>query len=319
MVAWPATPSRPAATRPTCAGHAAAVVLVLAALLGLARPATAADRASEPAALPAEAASFPQYLAELGLHRQAVAELQRQELLATPQWHAPGLGYPYGRRLLGLGRAAEAAELLAGAVEADQDAGRADRHRPLWALALARNGQTAQAVAMLSRLENFAAEPQRRAQAAAVRCLIHLSAAEAAMGGQCASRLLGPRADSEALADLQIDEDSAAFWHGAASAVVPGLGQALGGEWRDAGAAGLVNGGLAVATWSLVADALLVDASLLVLSMTARYYAGNIQRGADVGRAAAAETRRQAARKLADQLTEQSLGQPARPAAAGPP
>ena len=264
-----------------------------------------------------EGMSFPSYLADLGLHSFAIAELQRVELLGQPQWHGPGLGYGYGRRLLSAGYSAQAAEMLASAAETDEDAVRVERHQPLRALALARNGQTAQAVALVSRLENFTADPQRRADAMAVRCLIHLHAAESTMGGMCVRQLLGPKANAQALAALEADEDSWAFWHGAASAVVPGLGQALAGEWRDGGAAAVVNGSLGAATWSLLADGLYIDASLLVLSLTARYYAGNIQHAADAGRTAAIAARRQGARRLADQLVEQGPAAP--PRASEPP
>lgn len=257
-------------------------------------------------ATPAAAQSaqgFVQYLAALGMHRQAVDELQRLDLQGQPQWHAEGLGYAYGARLLQGGLAAQAAEVLAAASETDADPQRAQSQQTLLALALARTGQTAQAVAILSRLETFGATPQRRAQALAIRCMVHLSAAEADMGTPCAKQLLGPTADLQAIADLNTDVESRAFWHGAASAIVPGLGQALGGQWADSGAAFLVNGGLGYATWSLAADALYLDATLLGLGLTVRYYVGNIQKAADAGRAAAQRRKLDGARRLADQLS----------------
>lgn len=249
------------------------------------------------------AEGFVHYLAALGMHRQAVDELQRLDLQGQPQWHADGLGYGYGARLLQGGLAVQAAEVLAAASETDADPQRAQSQQTLLALALARTGQTAQAVAILSRLETFGATPQRRAQALAIRCMVHLSAAEAEMGTPCVQQLLGPTADLQAIADLNTDVESRAFWHGAASAIVPGLGQALGGQWSDAGAAFLVNGGLGYATWSLAADALYLDATLLGLGLTARYYVGNIQKGADAGRAAAQRRKLGGARRLADQLS----------------
>ena len=249
------------------------------------------------------AEGFVHYLAALGMHRQAVDELQRLDLQGQPQWHADGLGYGYGARLLQSGLASQAAEVLAAASETDVDPQRAQSQQTLLALALARTGQTAQAVAILSRLETFGATPQRRAQALAIRCMVHLSAAEADMGTPCVQQLLGPAADIQAIADLNTDVDSRAFWHGAASAILPGLGQALGGQWADSGAAFLVNGGLGYATWSLAADALYLDATLLGLGLTVRYYVGNIQKGADAGRAAAQRRKLDGARRLADQLS----------------
>lgn len=249
------------------------------------------------------AEGFVHYLAALGMHRQAVDELQRLDLQGQPQWHANGLSYGYGARLLQGGLAAQAAEVLAAASETDADPQRAQSQQTLLALALARTGQTAQAVAILSRLETFGATSQRRAQALAIRCMVHLSAAEAEMGTPCVRQLLGPAADLQAIADLNTDVESRAFWHGAASAILPGLGQALGGQWSDSGAAFLVNGGLGYATWSLAADALYLDATLLGLGLTARYYIGNIQKGADAGRAAAQRRKLDGARRLADQLS----------------
>jgi hypothetical protein len=265
------------------------------------------------------AEGFVHYLAALGLHRQAVDELQRLDLQGQPHWHADGLGYGYGARLLQGGLAAQAAEVLAAASETDAAPQRAQSQQTLLALALARTGQTAQAVAILSRLETFGATPQRRAQALAIRCMVHLSAAEADMGTPCAQQLLGPAADVQAIADLNTDVESRAFWHGAASAILPGLGQALGGQWSDSGAAFLVNGGLGYATWSLAADALYLDATLLGIGLTVRYYVGNIQKGADAGRAAAQRRKLDGARRLADQLSGAATAPIAGPAPSQPP
>lgn len=272
--------------------------LGLAALLTLVAP---ASHAQQPPAPPAPA-EFAAYLAELGLHRQAVDELQRLDLQGQPQWHGRALGYGYGVRLLRDGLAAEAAEVLTAVGETDPNPQRAEQHQPLLALALARSGQVARAVAILSRLETFGATAEQRGQALAIRCMVHLSAAQADQGAPCARQLLGPAADPAALADLQTDAESSAFWHGAASALLPGLGQSLGGHWADAGAAVLVNGGLIYSTWSLVADALYVDATLLGLGLTVRYYVGNIEHGAAAGRQAALRRRQRGARRLADLL-----------------
>lgn len=272
--------------------------LALAALLA---PVAAPSRAQQPPAPPAPA-EFAAYLAELGLHRQAVDELQRLDLQGQPQWHARTLGYGYGARLLRAGLAAEAAEVLTASGETDADPQRAERQKPLLALALARSGQVARAVAILSRLETFGATAEQRGQALAIRCMVHLSAAEADQGGPCARQLLGPAADPAALADLHTDVESQAFWHGAASALLPGLGQSLGGQWADAGAAVLVNGGLGYSTWSLAADGLYVDSALLGLGLTIRYYIGNIEHGAAAGRQAALKRRLRGARRLADLL-----------------
>lgn len=259
---------------------------------------------------------FVRYLAALGMHRQAVDELQRLDLQGTPQWHAEGLGYGYGARLLQGGLVAQAAEVLAAAVETDPDPQRAQSQQTLLALTLARTGQTAQAVAILSRLESFAASPEQRAHAFAIRCMVHLSAAEADMGIPCARQIIGTDVDLAAVAALSADVESRAFWHGAASAIVPGLGQALGGQWPDSAAAFLVNGALGYATWSLAADALYLDASLLGLGLTLRYYMGNIQKGSAAGRAAAVRAKLAGARRLADQLSRAAISTPA---SAGPP
>lgn len=245
---------------------------------------------------------FATYLAELGLHREAVDELVRQDLDGQPAWHAAGLGYDYGYRLLLQGHVDASVEVLTATVDSDEDPQRAMRQRLLLGLALARQGRPAQAVATVGRVESFANDPALQAHAHAVRCLIHLRAAEPVMGTACARELLGHTADPEALDDLASDPDSAATWHGIASAVVPGLGQALGGAWADAGAGMLVNGGLLGATWNLFADGLYVDGTLLVIGMTVRYYAGNIQHGADAGRNAALKRRDRGALKLADQI-----------------
>lgn len=254
-------------------------------------------------ALAQTAEGFARYLAQLGLHRQAVGELQRLDLQGRPAWHSDGLGYAYGARLLQGGLPTLAAEVLTATAETDPDSQRAESQQTLLALALARSGHTASAVAILSRLESFADTPRRRVDALAIRCLVHLSAAEADMGIPCTRQLLGAAADPHALVQFGTDIESRAFLHGAASALVPGLGQALGDQWADAGAALIVNGGLGYATWSLAADALYLDATLLGLGLSIRYYVGNIQKGYAAGRAAAQAQKVEAARRLADQLS----------------
>jgi hypothetical protein len=85
---------------------------------------------------------------------------------------------------------------------------------------------------------------------------------------------------------------------GILSALLPGLGQATGGNPGDGLVALAVNGGFATAVYFLIADGSLAGASLLGLGIGLRYYLGNIRNGAEAWRAAAESRRDQAARKL---------------------
>lgn len=81
--------------------------------------------------------------------------------------------------------------------------------------------------------------------------------------------------------------------------ILPGLGQATGGDPLDGGKALLVNGGWEAGAAVLALDGLYVDATLLTIGVGLRYYIGNIHNGAAAWRAAARRTRDAAARDLA--------------------
>jgi hypothetical protein len=95
---------------------------------------------------------------------------------------------------------------------------------------------------------------------------------------------------------------------GTLSGIVPGLGQATGGDPLDGGMALLVNGGWEVGSVLLALDGLYVDASLLAVGMGLRYYLGNIHNGAAAWRAAAHRKRDAAARELARLVGDLPLG-----------
>lgn len=257
------------------------------------------------AALAAEPAEFARYLASLGLHRAAVAELNKADLQGQPQWLAPGVGVPYALTLLADRQPAEAAEVMEGVLSSASPADAAE-YAVTEALVLEANGHHAAAIARLGRAEAFSDTAAGRLRAGRLRCALHLRAVEVEASGACVTHWLAPASRRRAVAQLK-RSSNAGWWRGALlSAVVPGLGQALGGEPLDAAAALGVNGALWTLTVDLYASGLVLDGSLLLIGMTSRYYAGNIQHGARaMGRAVQREQK-----SAADQLLQQLVALP---------
>lgn len=254
--------------------------------------------ASPAAAAPAD---FARYLSSLGLHRAAVAELYKSDAQGDPQWLAPGVGVPYALTLLAQRQPAAAAEVMEGVLASAPPADAA-QYVVAEALVLEANGQHAAAIARLGRAEAFAEAPVDRSRAGRLRCALHLRAVEVEASEACVTQWLAPAARSHAVTQLQ-RSSNAGWWQGAlASAVVPGLGQALGGEPLDAAAALGVNGALWTLTVDLYANGMVLDGSLLLLGVTSRYYAGNIQHGARAMQAAVLREQRSAADQLLQQL-----------------
>jgi hypothetical protein len=259
-------------------------------------------------------------LASLGLHAEAVGELERSlamvdlaeratsdtaELarmsatVAVALLQDPGTPRDLPQRALAVADAADPGGAVA---------------RAGWsALALHRAGRSADAVQILSRAETFAATSAERRHAAELRCLLHLQHTEVAAARTCALELLGPRAPSEAVATLHRDPDAEAYWGATLSAVVPGLGQWTDGEFSSGTAAFSVNGGLIAGTVSLALDAAWVDAGLLAVAMTARYYLGNVTHGRRAWRDRALRRQREAAATLTTALIRAAAAAPAPP------
>lgn len=252
------------------------------------------------AALPARAtepADFARFLASLGLHRAAVEELHKAELQGAPQWQAPGLGVPYAVTLLAAQEPVAAGDVLDGVLD-QMEPGAAFELAEVEALVREANGQHATAVALLGRAEAFASDPVARLRAARLRCALHLRAVDVEAGAACAQRWL-PRAAWQRARSSLLRSPRAGWWRGALlSAVVPGLGQAVGGAPLDAAAALAVNGGLWTLTVDLYSQGLVLDGTLLLVGMTSRYYAGNIQHGARAVQAAVEREQAEASQQL---------------------
>ena len=214
----------------------------------------------------------------------------------------PDHGLPLALQLLAIDRADLAVAVVQAVEQSSDDPLAREALAMHLALAQAKAGQTAAAVHRLLRIEQFGSDLATQAHAARLRCVVHLSAAESEPAVACARQLLGARADGQALAELALDPDRRAWRAGLASALVPGLGQLWAGEPGLAAGALVVNGSLVGGTVALIADAAYGDAVLLAVTMTLRYYVGNIEHAAAAARRDTLARQRRAAQTLLRQL-----------------
>lgn len=251
------------------------------------------------------ASDLTQQLLRIGAPDLAVAELHRQNADGGGVWHLPENGVPVAEQLLAADRADLAVEVLDAAQLAADDTATQGVLALHLALAQAKAGQIAAAVHGLLRVEQFGPSPLLRARAAALRCAVHLLAVEVQPSLLCVQQHLGDAADRNAVADLSLDAETLAFRAGLASAVVPGLGQLWAGQPAQAASAFAVNGGLIGSTTALIAHAAYLDAGLLFVAMTLRYYVGNIEHAVAAARQSTLDRQRSAAGKLAGQFAVQ--------------
>lgn len=275
------------------AGVLPAVALALALFAG---PAAAAS--------PDRDVGFAGWLLDLGLSEEAGRELARLALAGVEDPRFADVAARAGAALLHEDRPAAAAAAFALAAERSADPVRAERLRLAAAVGLLRAKDTPGALDALSRVEAFGSTAEVRDSARRLLCVGQLLARSAPAARACVLALV-PEEDPrrlrvERLLDrLSIDPERRARLGGYLSALVPGLGQATGGDPADGGVALGVNGAWISGTVLLVLDGLPVDAGLLSLGAGLRYWIGNVEHGARAWRQAAERERSEAARELA--------------------
>ncbi|HSM92204.1 MAG TPA: hypothetical protein VLT47_04900 [Anaeromyxobacteraceae bacterium] len=288
-------------------GSSQATRTLAAAALALSFAARAA------AAPPPPDAGFPAYLLGLGFAPEAAHELERLALAGADDPALADVAATVGARLAREGRPAEAARALRLAAEGAADPVLADQRRLALATVLFRAGAWAQGADVLSRVEAFGTSAGARERARRLLCVGQVLSLQAAPARACVGDLVPPGdargAQAARMLDrLSIDPERRAVVGGILSGILPGLGQATGGDPLDGGTALLVNGGWEAGSTLLALDGLYVDATLLAVGVGLRYYLGNVHRGAAAWRGAAQRTREAAARELARMVAATPLG-----------
>jgi hypothetical protein len=269
------------------------LLLVAAWMAGTARPALAAP--------PAPGDLFVGRLLRLGLSEEAGTEVRRLMLENGAEAVAPDTTYRVGMALAVDGKPSQAVPFLEQAAAATEDPKRADQIQLATGVVLLRVREFPHAVHLFARIEAFGVDDLTRAFATRLRCIAEVMAHDGAAARACIAAL--PRVPRQAAVDelvraLEVNVHARAVAGGILSALLPGLGQATGGDPGDGLLALVVNGGLATAVYFLVADGSVAGASLLGLGVGLRYYFGNIHNGAEAWRAAAERQRDEASRKL---------------------
>lgn len=266
------------------------------------------------AAAPAPSdAGFPAYLLQLGFAPEAARELERLSLAGADDPGLADVAAAAGSRLAREGRPVEAARALRLSAEGTADPALGDQRRLALATVLFRAQAWAQGADVLSRVEAFGATAAARARARRLLCVGQVLSLQAGQARGCVLALLPPGdprgARIERMLDrLTIDPERRAVVGGILSGILPGLGQATGGDPIDGGKALVVNGGWEAGSVLLALDGLYVDATLLSVGVGLRYYLGNIHHGAAAWRGAARQQRDAAARELARLLGALPLG-----------
>ncbi len=259
------------------------------------------------AALAAEPAPpgdlFVGRLLRLGLSDEAGIEARRLVLENGAEAVAAETAYRVGMALALDGKPDQAVPFLEQAAAATEDPQRADQIQLATGVVLLRAREFPHAVHLFARIEAFGADEPTRAVATRLRCVAEVMAHDGAAARACIAALpAGAVPRDAALEDLvralEINVHARAIAGGILSALLPGLGQATGGDPGDGLLALVVNGGLATAVYFLIADGSLAGASLLGLGVGLRYYFGNIHNGAEAWRTTAERKRDQASRKL---------------------
>jgi hypothetical protein len=264
--------------------------------IGTARPARAAVPAP-PGDL------FVGRLLRLGLSDEAGIEARRLMLEGGSDALAAETTYRVGKALAIDGKPSQAVPFLEQAAGATEDPKRADQIQLATGVILLRAKEFPHALHLFARVEAFSADEPTRAFATRLRCVAEVMAHDGAAARACIAALPAGAVPRDVAVDdlvgaLEVNVHVRAIAGGILSALLPGLGQATGGDPGDGLLALAVNGGFATATYFLIADGSLAGASLLGLGVGLRYYFGNIHNGAEAWRASAERKRDQASRKL---------------------
>ena len=255
------------------------------------------------AAAPAPGDLFVGRLLRLGLTDEAGSETRRLMLENGADAVAAETAYQVGMALAIDGKASQAVPLLEQAAGAIEDPKRADQIQLATGVVLLRAGEFPHALHVFARVEAFGADEPTRAFATRLRCVAEVMAHDGAAARACIAALPAGAVPRDAALDelvraLEINVHARTIAGGILSALLPGLGQATGGDPGDGLLALVVNGGFATAVYFLIADGSYAGASLLGLGVGLRYYFGNIHNGAEAWRASAERKRDQASRKL---------------------
>ena len=242
-------------------------------------------------------------LLRLGLSDEAGSEARRLMLENGSDALAAETAYRVGMALAIDGKPSQAVPFLEQAASAIEDPKRADQIQLATGVVLLRAGEFPHALHVFARVEAFAADEPTRAFATRLRCVAEVMAHDGAAARACiaalpAGAVPGDGALDELVRALEVNVHARAIAGGILSALLPGLGQATGGDPGDGLLALVVNGGFATAVYFLIADGSYAGASLLGLGVGLRYYFGNIHNGAEAWRATAERKRDQASRKL---------------------
>ena len=265
--------------------------------------ATATARAA-PAAEPARPADlFVDRLLRLGLSDEAGVEARRSMLENGAEAVSVETAYRVGMALAVDGKPSQAVPFLEQAAGAAEDPRRADQIQLATGVILLRAREFPHALHVFARVEAFGADEPTRAFAIRLRCVAEVMAHDGAAARACIAALPSGAVPRDAALDelvraLEVNVRARAIAGGILSALLPGLGQATGGDPGDGLLALVVNGGFATAVYLLIADRSYAGASLLGLGVGLRYYLGNIHNGAEAWRATAERKRDQASRKL---------------------
>lgn len=229
----------------------------------------------------ADEPGFARFLDTLGLPEHAAAEIERADRLGEPGPDADARA-DLGLRLVAQGQADAGLSLLEGALALAPDEAQADRRALVYGLALARAGRYPEAAQRLAHLQAFATTEDLRRSAGRSLCLVHLHAADARPAEACARAVLAGQAAqwSAELQTLTVDPDDRAWVGGVLSALVPGLGQLTAGQGWDGTGALLVNSAWGLGFAELLQAGAPTDATLLLVTVGLRFYAGNVQHGA---------------------------------------
>jgi hypothetical protein len=255
------------------------------------------------AAEPAPGDLFVGRLLRLGLGDEAGIEARRLILESGAEAVRPETTYRVGMALAIAGKPGQAVPFLDQAAAATEDPKRADQIQLATGVVLLRAKEFPHALHVFARIEAFGVDDATRAFAARLRCIAEVMAHDGAAARACIAAMPPGAVPPGAAVDdlvraLEVDAHARAIVGGILSALLPGLGQATGGDPGDGLLALAVNGGLATAVYFLIADGSFAGASLLGLGVGLRYYFGNIHNGAEAWRAAAERKRDQASRNL---------------------
>jgi hypothetical protein len=258
-------------------------------------------RAADNARPPGDA--FVNRLLRLGLSDEAGMEARRLMLENGADAVAAETAYRVGMALAVDGKPGAAVPFLDQAAAATDDPKRADQIALATGVVLLRAKQFPHALHLFARAEAFGADPATRAFATRLRCVADVLAHDGASASACIAALPAASAPRGAELDdllraLEVDARAREITGGILSALVPGLGQATGGDSGDGLLALAVNGAFATAVAFLIADGSYASASLLGLGVGLRYYLGNIHNGAEAWRTAAERKRDLASRRL---------------------